>query len=162
MSKNNFRPFFFASLHHFLPFSFELKRLRETLEIRNNRIIQLEAQVGHSSNLFAARGSTGEVTEENLRTLADKVDQMTIKLERMQATHPSNSIVINSCHPSLSHQKKHSSVQTDPATEAADPHLDTQLFSCETCSYLCSSEVDLQKHVSDEHNEMSSEVQNTL
>ena len=59
----------------------EIKRLNECMDIRNKRIVQLESQVGHASDLLADRNTSNEVPEAGLKALADKVDGILIKLE---------------------------------------------------------------------------------
>ena len=64
----------------------EIKRLKETLEIRNKRIIQLEAVVGHAADTVAARDSPPahtSISENNCKVLADKVDEISKKLEQL-------------------------------------------------------------------------------
>jgi hypothetical protein len=61
--------------------------------------VQLESQVGHASDLIAARGTPNQLCEDKLKAVADKVDEISAKLERLQTSQPSNNIVINSCHP---------------------------------------------------------------
>ena len=95
----------------------ELKRLRECLEIRNKRILNLESQVGHASDFIASRGTTSDVPEDKLKAVADKLDEISRKLEQQQSSHPANNIVFNSCHPGQLLSKQHTSSQTDHLTE---------------------------------------------
>ena len=108
----------------------ELKRLKETLEIRNKRIIQLEQIVSHASDNIATRHPRNNSYDDGLNALGDKVDELLRKMEyhlgKLPPT-PSSNIVINSCHTSHSQPKKDSFSQTapiQPVTETlqqADP-----------------------------------------
>ena len=91
----------------------ELKRLNETLEIRNKRITHLESQVGHASDIIADRVSPSNLSQDKLDDLCDKIKEISTKMERLQSSHPANSIVINSCHHNLPHTEQHSVSQTE-------------------------------------------------
>ena len=130
----------------------EIKRLNECMEIRNKRVVQLESQVGHASDLLADRNAPNELPNAALKALADKVDGILVRLERLQTSHPSNNIVINSCHADHSQQGQNTSTQTEadlPPDE--DAHSNSGNFSCNTCRKICTTSDDLQKHVTDEH-----------
>ena len=53
----------------------ELKRLKETLEIRTKRIIQLEQIVGYASDHISSRG-TQNSHDSNYDVLANKLDEV--------------------------------------------------------------------------------------
>ena len=76
----------------------ELKKANEALDIRNKRITNLESQVGHASDLFAARTTPGDLSESNARGIVEKLQEISQKIERLQSTSSSNNIVINPCH----------------------------------------------------------------
>ena len=92
----------------------ELKRLKETLEIRNKRIVQLELMVSHASDNIAARHPNNNSSDDGLNGLSDKVDELLRKMDVHlgKVPAPSSNIVINSCHASYSQSKKDSSSQT--------------------------------------------------
>ena len=104
----------------------EIKRLKETLEIRNKRIIQLEAVVGHAADTVAARDSPPahtSISENNCKVLADKVDEISKKLEQLRASgsYPSNNIVINSCNTGGLHSSRQNSF-----TQTEETHVTQQ------------------------------------
>ena len=73
----------------------ELKRFGESLDIRNKRIMNLESQVGHASELFAARNdSSPDDLNKNFHL---KIDKLFDKLSQFPNS-PATNIVINSCH----------------------------------------------------------------
>ena len=123
------------------------------MDIRNKRIVQLESQVGHASDLLADRNTSNELPEVRLKALADKVDGILVKLERLQTSQPLNNIVINSCNPDQSHQRQSNFTQTEAdyteVVEGSDPN--TEQLSCNTCGKICTSNVVLQKHITDDH-----------
>ena len=103
----------------------ENKRLKETLEIRNKRITNLEAQVGHASDIIADRDIPSHHSGEKLKDLTEKIELLSRKVEKLHEPQTSNSIVINSCHPNSSHptlQKASSQTQTDIDDDI--PHSD--------------------------------------
>ena len=78
----------------------ELKRLKECVDIRNKRVLQLEAQIGHASEFVAARDrdNPANTTEPSLLASLDRIES---KLSSMIPLQPpvSNSIVVNTNHP---------------------------------------------------------------
>ena len=54
----------------------ELKRLKESIEIRNKRIMNLEAQVGHASDLFANRNINDSSSDGLNSNICLKIDQL--------------------------------------------------------------------------------------
>ena len=103
----------------------ELKRLKESIEIRNKRIMNLEAQVGHASDLFANRNINENSADGLNSNLCRKIDQLLEKL-----SNPSNAptnIVINSCQAHRNAPTKISaSTQTDQQTNLPN-------FICREC-----------------------------
>ena len=91
----------------------ELKRLKESIDIRNKRITQLEAQVEHAGNLFAERNPERDFSENKIETVLDKLRDISAKIER-HAGIPTNNIVVNSCNPWKPQQMISSATQTDP------------------------------------------------
>ena len=106
----------------------EIKRLKETLEIRNKRIMQLEAIVGHAADTVAARDSPpahNNISENSCKLLADRIDEISMKLEQMKASRsfPSNNIVINSCNSGSLHSRQNSFTQTEETQSESDHAL---------------------------------------
>ena len=98
----------------------EIKRLKESLDIRNKRITQLEQQIGHASKLFSAR-TPGTDTSDSMAAVCDKLDYLTEKLSSVPAGHPPNSIVINTCHGhDVQASKQHIATQTQSHGDALD------------------------------------------
>ena len=100
----------------------ELKKANEALDIRNKRITNLESQVGHASDLFAARTTPDDHSESNARVIVEKLQEISLKLEKIQSASTSNNIVINPCHSthSVPNQQStfvHSSSQTEHTAE---------------------------------------------
>ena len=75
----------------------EIKQLKETQDNRNKRILQLEAQVGHASELFSERASPAELNHGMNKNILQTLVQLVEKLTNYHSVH-SNNIVINSCH----------------------------------------------------------------
>ena len=126
----------------------ELKRLRETLDIRNKRIIQLEQVVGHATEDIASRDqhhmsdsiTTTETIILRLNDIVNRLDMM--KANDSQST---NNIVINAYSATSQASKLQSSTQTDlsdnaglnpvteniypddPSIQSSQPHIDTLL-----------------------------------
>ena len=98
----------------------ELKRLKETLDIRNKRIIQLESVVGHAADSVAARETTNP--DNNYKILLDEINEIRKKVDAWQVSsagaYPSNNIVINTCQPGQSRSRCDVCTQTDGLMEA--------------------------------------------
>ena len=97
----------------------ENKRLKETLEIRNKRIVNLEAQIGHASDLIADRDIPTHHSDITFKAMGEKIDLISKKVEKLAELHPLNNIVINSCNQEHSKTKlltNTSHTQTDEAT----------------------------------------------
>ena len=134
----------------------EIKRLNECLEVRNKRIMNLEAQVGHASDLFADRNNTTtRPPEHELKALAEKVDSIVLKLEKLQTSQPSNNIVINSCRSENPSSMLHSSTQTDVSDLNTSNDTFSESLICEKCNKTYKSQGDLQVHLRDEHTEQN-------
>ena len=78
--------------------------------------MQLEAQVGHASEHISARPLPHDTAETSLKSVYDKIVELTGKLERLGQSNPATNIVINSCQPGLKYSKQHCSTQTDSIT----------------------------------------------
>ena len=108
-----------------------MRRQKEGLDIRNKRIMQLEDQVGYSSEYIAGRDCSKVATDNllTMKTVIDKLDSIEHKLCNIPAHHPANNIVINSCKSDQTHLKvqKSADTQTDPPCnpcENQDPNPD--------------------------------------
>ena len=66
--------------------------------------------MGHASDLFAARATPGDISENSVKVIVEKLQEISLKIEK---TSPSNNIVINPCHSTQSQPKQHSSTQTE-------------------------------------------------
>ena len=75
----------------------EIKKLKEALDIRNKRILQLEAQIGHASDLFSDRASHDDPNNTLYKDLFRTVERLAEKVSQSHNV-PSTNIVINSCH----------------------------------------------------------------
>ena len=73
----------------------EQKRLKETLDIRNKRILQLESQIGQATDFIAARDVTASPTD-SISMILKRLDVIENKLNQHAAGSPNN-IVINTC-----------------------------------------------------------------
>ena len=109
----------------------ELKTLREAIDIRNKRISQLEAQVGHASNLLSDRDIPQNLSEDRVGALVDKLQHICLKFDQLTGL-PSNNIVVNTCNSHQSPQVKNSTTQTEPTNPLhseellSDPGLQPQ------------------------------------
>ena len=117
----------------------EMRKQKEGLDIRNKRIMQLEDQVGYSSEYIAGRDTSKDVTENGLKTVIDKLDRIEHKLSIIPAHQPANNIVINSCKSDQTHIKEQISVNT----QTDQP--------CNPCENQASSADTLSEHVNTEH-----------
>ena len=96
----------------------ELKRLNESLVIRNKRIQDLESQIGHASSYISARAPSSDISDDKFRSLSDRIDCLCDKLARLEYPSTANSIVINSCNGESLHTRvQHISTQTDGAED---------------------------------------------
>ena len=77
----------------------ELRSLREALDIRNKRILQLESQIGHASQFIAGREppTSNDIPENQLQTILVRIKSIEDKLLGFSPPHASPNIVINAC-----------------------------------------------------------------
>ena len=73
----------------------EQKRLKETLDIRNKRILQLESQIGQAADSIAARDVSSSGTD-SITVILKRLDMLENKFNQHAAASPNN-IVINTC-----------------------------------------------------------------
>ena len=111
----------------------EIKRLNESLTIRNKRIMQLESQVGSAAETLASR-DIGSNTPENL---VDKVDLLISKFEKFGA--PTNNIYVNQYDPQQKHSSKGIATQTN------------MMFNCHKCSDNETNKNNVEYHQLQEH-----------
>ena len=98
------------------------------MDIRNKKIMQLEAQIGHASDLFATRDTANDSNDSVNRKLLEALDRLMEKMSQ-QIYNPSNNIVINACGMEKSGVKNNS-----VTTQAGDSY-----FPCDVCRKLCNS-----------------------
>ena len=106
----------------------ELKKLNEAMDIRNKKIMQLEAQIGHASDLFATRNTTNDSSDGVNRKLLETLDRMVEKMSQ-QSNNPSNNIVINACG-----MEKSGVTKNSVSTQAGASY-----FPCDVCRNVCIS-----------------------
>ena len=109
----------------------ELKRLNESMDIRNKTIMQLEAKVRHATGLFASRdvadSELGDSNQGDLRKLLAKLDKLMEKLPGNNV--PSTNIVINSCQ----------TERTITKTNAVSTQADLFQYKCDECNNMSSN-----------------------
>ena len=107
----------------------ELRRLKENIEIRNKRIIQLEAQVSHATDFIASRDSSKDSKEDRLGAIAEKVERLAESVTSLKTFNPAHNIVINPCvtnpNPTC-HICKKVSVSTQTPSLPCDPPCTTE------------------------------------
>ena len=86
----------------------EIKKLKETLDIRNRRITQLESMLGHAADNIANRDFGSSVS--NSESLVAKFGDLCKKLE---SSNTSNNIIVNSCKHNAHSSKQSSYTQTE-------------------------------------------------
>ena len=119
----------------------EIKKLKEALEIRNKRIIQLEGQVGYAANMVGGRHDANETTippppsrsiEQTLLKINSKLDELAHPI------NPVNTINVysNGCSNSNPTCSTNQSTQTDHTID-----------SCYNCEEPAPKESDLVNHI---------------
>ena len=127
----------------------DLKKLRETMDIRNKRILQLEAQVGISVAHISSRklpevsnpsiASTDVNNCQDIVALLSKIEHALKSINSPSA--PVNNINIhNSSQQCKSRSEHHASSQTD-----------LNFFSCNLCDFVSTNDDDLKHHVKVNH-----------
>ena len=121
----------------------EIKKLNETLDIRNKVIVQLEAQVGHAADHLAARvgHTTSNIATGDISALLNIDKNVTTILSRLSnlSVAPVNHFNIHN--DSICHNIPRSQTQTDPS-------------ECKSCKTSYISSVD--DHTNDAHGNSSS------
>ena len=130
----------------------EIKRLKESLDIRNKRIVQLESQVGYASDMFGARDTTDEQIRDKMKELTSKLESVSITIEKLRAQPCTNSIVVNSCSSHHHQQSQDSSTQTTDTPKLSCSHQNPDQ-DCNDCGKVWISESGVQVHSSVEHTE---------
>ena len=115
----------------------ELKRLKEVAAIRNKRILQLEELVGHASESIDSRDNSSGSAEISPHTILSRLEQLEIKLAKLQPSQACNNIVINSCQPSSYLKQNNVSTQTEPP--------------CCNCDDVAKASADTAEHESNVH-----------
>ena len=116
----------------------ELKTLKEGINIRNKRILQLESQIGAAAESVAGRDFNKDTTETT-RCILSRIESIENKISNIKGTNnnPPNSIVINNCKSGHSNLKHFQSVMTQ-----------TTVSHC-ACEYPSPCEPPSMDHLSD-------------
>jgi hypothetical protein len=157
----------------------EIKKLNEALDIRNKRILQLEAQIGHASDLFSDRASNGESNSNLYSDIFRTVERLAEKVSQSHNV-PTTNIVINSCQAGNPNNIKHEvSTQTDLSSSSSNlPSGSTEApnsneeetknsqesatnFYCEFCGCGFANNDHLNTHINTTHNDPSLPAENT-
>ena len=110
--------------------------MKESMDIRNKRILQLEDQIGYASEFAATRDSVRETpTSTPNPSLLASLDRIESKLSTILSLQSplSNSIVINTHHPDTpthtirSFNATHTQTQTDIPSNVANDDLVTDM-----------------------------------
>ena len=101
----------------------EIKRLNESIELRNKRISQLECQVGYAGDMLASRETARDIPEDRIKIVVEKINELSVKVEKLSLTTTANNIVINPCSRTSQPRLQDSSAQTD-YTGVSPPHRD--------------------------------------
>ena len=119
----------------------ELKRLKDGIDIRDKRILQLEAQVGHSADYLAARDTTN-TDPSLLQSALRRIDKLESRIETIlcpKQQQPSTNIVINASENPYLKQGENVTTQTD----------------CGVCDNLLDGSSDTAAHVDKTHDSIS-------
>ena len=91
----------------------EIRKLRETLDIRNKRIVQLESQMGTAAINNASRPTEITTTEVDLSSAPSLLNQLMLKLDRLTIPSSCPTInVYNTC-------QQHKPLMTDQSLQTA-------------------------------------------
>ena len=146
----------------------EIKRLKETLSIRNRRIMQLEEQIKHAGDYIASRDSAPSV--DNSKINESLIEKIWSKL----ASHPpqvtNNNIYVNSAKVTNTssqskdsqtdmtgcicgdNQTSSSSASSTNLTGSSYPHqASSSAVNCDFCERTFSSATDLRLHMDQDH-----------
>ena len=154
----------------------ELKKLKETLEIRNKKILQLEEQIGEAASYIGRRNTSDDATDGNTtQRLEDCILLLVSKLESSSndTSSPVNNISIYSqgCLNKTTTSLYSQATQTEasfacenckqtnenPSKEKAHnepshkPPVSNSLFRCTSCVKFFLSEKELTSHIESKH-----------
>ena len=153
----------------------DLKRLKETLDIRNRRIMQLEDQIGIAASYVSSRDGdmrsdrvTGSDSRcENLSQISDKLNNILTKLTMATDQFTSRSQAINIYNTTSSTHRqimndRHTQTMSDNSTDNNDSievhkqieedlDVDEIFLQCTVCSKTFNSNSDLDKHIESTH-----------
>ena len=157
----------------------EIKRLNETLDIRNKRIIQLEDQINVAANYMSSRDSNlggananNNAFPLNISALSDNIVLIINKLSLLTDQLSTKSHIVNVFNtPPVSHDPKPSSI-SNKATQTDKPNdeivldnttmidveeaLEEDVLQCTTCGKICSTVADLEFHIDSAHANLTS------
>ena len=160
----------------------EIKRMKEGLDIRNKRIMQLESQVRLAASHISSRDQNQACTDDP--SSSDSLLLILGKLDSLAQASSTPNISINnshSCHGLKSSLQHNKSVQTetitenhivssysqpqvfnfsssDPSHHPESPHGSFQSFKCTVCSHVCISEKELIHHIKTAHSKQNNEA----
>ena len=112
-----------------------MKRLKEAMDIKNKRILQLESVVGEASDFIAGRENSNDTNTGGLQLVISRLEKIETKMANIQQAQ-APSIVINTCASdhNILKQKQTSMTQTEPTCAESDdlpvadgdpqPHVD--------------------------------------
>ena len=101
----------------------EIKRLKESLDIRNKRIIQLESMVGEASAAIGSRTQLPEQpTVQSTANIAERVSLCESMIQKLNHKSCSNNVVVNTCsaHPKVQFETVASQTEIDSLTDEAE------------------------------------------
>ena len=140
----------------------ELKRLNECLVIRNKRILQLELQIGHASDVISSRDGQDDSNKQDNKALLQTIEKLADKISQLQNI-PSTNIVVNSCQtgkPEVTKQSMSTQTQDAGSYPNTTPDLskkpdETADSTCEMCVSGFVDDEDLSRHIQETHNPIS-------
>ena len=149
----------------------DLKRLNETLDIRNKRIMQLEDQIGIAASYVSNRDTdirgasvtSSDLRCENLSQISDKLNNLVTKISMVVDQFISRSHAVNIYNTTSSTHRQvvydrgtqtmdGSSVQNNDSMNEQDT-LDSEeiILQCTVCSNTFKSSSDLDNHIESTH-----------
>ena len=115
-----------------------MKRAKDTLDIRNKRILQLESQIGHAASNLSDNSDTSNDVRNPPTAILKRIEIIEYQLNRLTAV-PANNIVINtyktdtSDHTNIK-QTTTTPTQTNQSTDASNNNSTTGELHADTLS----------------------------
>ena len=146
----------------------ELKKLKESNDLRNKRIMQLETQVGAAASFISDRG-TGESTSSNtssdsLSRLNDSLNLLMTKLalltDQSSAHNQSVNVYNNACHlqkPEIVNKTTQTVESMDAYDKSGDKQNDfvEDVLKCTICNKTFETSTHLEDHIETAHSQLS-------